>query len=128
MVFLWTFCFVLDIVCHICHLPVGLDFRFCRLVVMVGFGLVWCFVFSRQGFSNPGCPGTHCVDQAGLELRNPPTSTSQVLGLKVCAITARLSSVHLYSQYLGGKGRTCEFQANLVFILSSCLNRKRSPL
>jgi hypothetical protein len=26
-----------------------------------------------------------CVDQAGLELRNPPASASQVLGLKVCA-------------------------------------------
>ncbi|GAB1290027.1 Acetyl-CoA carboxylase 2 [Apodemus speciosus] len=31
---------------------------------------------------NPGCPGTHSVDQAGLELRNPPASASQVLGLK----------------------------------------------
>ncbi|GAB1296554.1 26S proteasome non-ATPase regulatory subunit 11 [Apodemus speciosus] len=30
----------------------------------------------------PGCPGTHSVDQAGLELRNPPASASQVLGLK----------------------------------------------
>jgi hypothetical protein len=38
---------------------------------------------------SPGCPGTHSVDQAGLELRNPPAPASQVLGLKVCAITAR---------------------------------------
>ena len=30
----------------------------------------------------PGCPGTHAVDQAGLELRNPPASATQVLGLK----------------------------------------------
>jgi hypothetical protein len=28
------------------------------------------------------------VDQAGLELRNPPASASQVLGLKACATTA----------------------------------------
>jgi hypothetical protein len=28
------------------------------------------------------CPGTQSVDQAGLELRNPPASASQVLGLK----------------------------------------------
>jgi hypothetical protein len=28
------------------------------------------------------CPGTHFVDQAGLELRNPPASASQVLGLR----------------------------------------------
>jgi hypothetical protein len=27
------------------------------------------------------------VDQAGLELRNPPASASQVLGLKACATT-----------------------------------------
>jgi hypothetical protein len=40
----------------------------------------------------PGCPGTHSVDQAGLELRNPPASASQVLGLKACATTAWLSS------------------------------------
>ncbi|GAB1287511.1 N-alpha-acetyltransferase 15, NatA auxiliary subunit [Apodemus speciosus] len=31
---------------------------------------------------SPGCSGTHSVDQAGLELRNPPASASQVLGLK----------------------------------------------
>jgi hypothetical protein len=39
---------------------------------------------SRQG---PGCPGTHFVDQAGLELRNPPASDFQVLGSKACTIT-----------------------------------------
>ena len=41
------------------------------------------FFFLRQGFS--GCPGTHSVDQTGLELRNSPASASQVLGSKVCA-------------------------------------------
>jgi hypothetical protein len=47
------------------------------------FGLVWLLVFSRQGFScSPGCPGAHSVDQAGLKLRDPPASASQVLGLK----------------------------------------------
>jgi hypothetical protein len=34
-----------------------------------------------------GCLGTHPVDQAGLELRNPPASASQLLGLKTCATT-----------------------------------------
>ena len=33
---------------------------------------------------NAGCPGTHSVDQADLELRDPPASASLVLGLKVC--------------------------------------------
>ena len=35
-----------------------------------------------------GCPRTHFVDQAGLELRNMPASASQVLGVKACATTA----------------------------------------
>jgi hypothetical protein len=45
------------------------------------------FFFSRDRVSlcSPGCPGTHSVDQAGLELRNLPASASQVLGLKACA-------------------------------------------
>ena len=46
---------------------------------------------------SPGCPGTHFVDQASLELRNPPASASQVLGLKVCATTARSEINILYN-------------------------------
>jgi hypothetical protein len=49
------------------------------------------FFRDRVSLYSPGCPGTHLVDQAGLELRNPPASASQVLGLKACATTARLS-------------------------------------
>jgi hypothetical protein len=41
----------------------------------------------RVSLCSPGCPETHFVDQAGLELRNPPASASQVLGLKACATT-----------------------------------------
>jgi hypothetical protein len=49
------------------------------------FLLFFVFVFSRDRISLycPGCPRTHFVDQAGLELRNPPASG--VLGLKTCA-------------------------------------------
>jgi hypothetical protein len=40
------------------------------------------FVFrDRVSLCSSGCPGTYSVDQAGLELRNPPASASQVLGL-----------------------------------------------
>jgi hypothetical protein len=39
----------------------------------------------RVSLCNRGCPGTHSVDQAGLELRDPPASASWVLGLKACA-------------------------------------------
>jgi hypothetical protein len=48
--------------------------------------VLFCFVFrDRVSLCSPGCPGTHFVDQAGLELRNSPASVSQVLGLKACA-------------------------------------------
>jgi hypothetical protein len=59
---------------------------FCLFVL--GFGFL---VFQdRVSLCSPGCPGTHSVDQAGLELRNPPASASEVLGLKACATTAQL--------------------------------------
>ena len=45
------------------------------------------FFLDRVSLYSPGCPGTHFVDQAGLELRNSPASASQVLGLKACATT-----------------------------------------
>jgi hypothetical protein len=46
------------------------------------FFFLFCFVFlifrDRVSLYSPGCPGTHSVDQAGLELRNPPASASRV--------------------------------------------------
>jgi hypothetical protein len=52
-------------------------FLFC-----VSFFVLFCFLFFETGFlCSPGCPGTHFVYQAGLELRNPPVSVSKVLGL-----------------------------------------------
>jgi hypothetical protein len=40
------------------------------------------FLSETVSLYSPGCPGTHFVDQVGFELRNPPASASQVLGLK----------------------------------------------
>jgi hypothetical protein len=54
--------------------------------LFVWFGLVFR---DRVSLCSPDCPGTHSVDQAGLELRNPPASASQVLRLKVCATTVQ---------------------------------------
>jgi hypothetical protein len=51
-------------------------------------GFFFFLVFrDRVSLYSLGCPGTHFVDQAGLELRNPPASASPVLGLKACATT-----------------------------------------
>jgi hypothetical protein len=54
------------------------------------FIFIFIFILVFRGMVSlysPGCPGTHFVDQAGLELRNLPASASQVLGLKACATT-----------------------------------------
>jgi hypothetical protein len=65
--------------------------RFLKSSLFAHIFSVWLFFFfffflvfqDRVSLCNPGCPRTHSVDQAGLELRNPPASASQVLGLKV---------------------------------------------
>lgn len=44
-----------------------------------GGGLV---LFETVSLCVPGCPGTHCVDHAVLELRNSPVSASPSAGLK----------------------------------------------
>jgi hypothetical protein len=61
--------------------PLDLDFFFVVVVL---------FFRDRVSLCSTGCPGTHSVDQAGLELRNLPASASQVLGLKACTTTAQL--------------------------------------
>jgi hypothetical protein len=55
-------------------------------------GVCFVFLFFQDSVSlySSGCPGTHFVDQAGLELSNLPASASLVLGLKVCATTPGL--------------------------------------
>jgi hypothetical protein len=57
-------------------------------IATLSFFFFFFLVFrDRVSLYSPGCPGTHFVDQGGLELRNSPASASQVLGLKVCATT-----------------------------------------
>ena len=47
------------------------------------------FFRDRVSLCITGRPGSHSVDQAGLEFRNPSAFASQVLGLKDCTSTAR---------------------------------------
>jgi hypothetical protein len=72
-------------------------------------GLVFWFGLvsfqDRVSLYSPGCPGTHFVDQAGLELRNPPASASQVLGLKACTTNARLQPVFLQTEIISNKNQ-----------------------
>jgi hypothetical protein len=59
-----------------------------KRIVLSFVCLFVCLFQDRVSLCSPGCPGTHFVDQAVLELRNLPASASRVLGLKACATTA----------------------------------------
>jgi hypothetical protein len=59
------------------------------LLLLVVVVVVVVVLWDRVSLSSLGCPGTHSVDKAGFELRNPPAFASQMLGLKVCATTAQ---------------------------------------
>jgi hypothetical protein len=80
---------------------------FCLFVCLFVCFVLFCFL--RQGFS--GCPGTHSVEKAGLELRNQPASASQVLGLKACDTLP---------------GSSCHFNKLLVLHMCSILIEVRS--
>jgi hypothetical protein len=40
---------------------------------------IYLFIWDRVSPCSPGCPGTHSVDQAGLELRNSPASEVKIV-------------------------------------------------
>jgi hypothetical protein len=47
------------------------------------FVCLFCFVFwDRVSLCSSGCPGTHSVDQPGLELRTPPAPCLPSAGIK----------------------------------------------
>jgi hypothetical protein len=60
--------------------------------LFVYLGFLGGGVQDRVSLCSPKCPGTHSVDQAGLELRNLPASVSRALGSKACVTTARPTS------------------------------------
>jgi hypothetical protein len=75
----WVFCFVLF-------------FVFC----FFGFFLVFR---DRVSLYSPGCPGTHFVDQVGLELRNLPASASGIKGVRHHPRLILTSSIKMGSAY-----------------------------
>jgi hypothetical protein len=64
----------------------------------------------RVSLYSPGCPGTHSVHQAGLNLRNLLASASQVLGLKACATTP--------GQYISASSCTFIFPKDFLYEFS----------
>jgi hypothetical protein len=78
----------ISFMCMVCVFNMEIRGHFRRSVLHLGGGGT---VFQdRVSLCSSGCPGTHSVDQAGLELRNPPASASQVRRVKVCATTTAL--------------------------------------
>jgi hypothetical protein len=78
----------------------------------------------RVSLCSPGCPGTHFVDQASLELRNLPASASGVLELKVCTTTP--GSYFLIfkrpSRGVGSPGvMSCQYGAGVLEIADTAL-------
>jgi hypothetical protein len=62
---------------------------------------VFVFIFrDRVSLYSPGCPETHFVDQAGLELRNPPASASQVLGIKGMQFLFLSNTLEFYHTFI----------------------------
>jgi hypothetical protein len=59
----------------------------------VFFFFLFVYFLDRVSLYNPGCPGTHSVDQASLELRNLPASASHALGLKACVTMPGLNEI-----------------------------------
>jgi hypothetical protein len=58
-------------------LPAHTHFWILTIWLFCLFVFCFCFVFrDRVSLYSPGCPGTHTVDQAGLDLRNLPVSAS----------------------------------------------------
>jgi hypothetical protein len=89
-----------------CKTPGSLSLPRTPWVNHVEFIYLFClFVFrDRVSLCSLGCPGTHSVDQAGLELRNPPASASWVLGPKACATTP--GAIGIYCSSALGSSQT----------------------
>jgi hypothetical protein len=82
----------------------------------------------RVCLCSPGCPETHSLDQAGLELRNLPASASQVAGIMclvviscLCFYTERQKKANLevrvYEKELGVVEKRKFNNNNTVLIL-----------
>jgi hypothetical protein len=70
----------------------------------------------RVPLNSSGCPGTHFVDQAGLELRNLPDSASRVLGLKACATTTRSELYILKTKNYLDSSQKKKYKQLLIFL------------
>jgi hypothetical protein len=75
----------------------SLEFKFFKY-----FNLKQNIFFETRSFlDNPGWSEPHCVDQAGLNLRESAVSASQGLGLHLCKTTP---SFNTFKKFDAGRG------------------------
>ena len=77
--------------------------------ILLLYSYICLFVFEPVSLYSAGCPGTHYVDWAGLELRSLPAFVSQVLRSKTCVTAAWQISIPIYNlpsawEFLEGYG------------------------
>jgi hypothetical protein len=78
------------------------------------FFVLFCFR-DKVSLYSPGCPGTHFVDQAGLELRNLPASVSRVLRLKACTTTPSFFFFLIQGNFEGGSQLSSSLSWESIF-------------
>jgi hypothetical protein len=75
-------------ICHVWILIV------CLCIYVFMYLYIYLFIYlgfwDRVSLCSPCYLRTHSMYQAGLKLKNPPASASQMLGLKACATTVQL--------------------------------------
>lgn len=77
----------------------------------------------RQGLWGSGCPETHYIDQAGLELGEPPDSASQVLLKHTQPLPSRKLTFLIHLPFFS-EGRYLENAIPFLYILEICLPRQ----
>ena len=97
-------------------------------VMLVLASSLLLFVFQdRVSLCSTGYPGTHSVDQAGLQIRDSADSASWVLGLKSCTITAQLKIIFISDQpgmHKTLSQKTTNKHSRQGFCHTSCNNNK----
>jgi hypothetical protein len=94
---IWPRCFALQL-----SILSFLFFSFLFFSFLFFSFLSFFFIFQdRVSLYNPGCPGTHSVDQIGLELRNPPASAFPSAGIKGVCHHCLVLSILLATEYVG---------------------------
>ena len=97
----------------------------CRMEGNIIFVHLFGVFRDRVSLYCTGCPHTHSVDQAGLELRELPASASQVLGLKLYSTTTQHSNI--FKEQTPGSDKTAQWGKCLLHKLEDPSSDPQHP-